>query len=448
VQPAIASGIVTWTELASGGDRATVVAYSLETQRRIEVSGPEALPDFPDTDGSTVVWRDRRDGGWAIWAHDLAGQTEFQIARSDSSMGPASISGASVVWAEFHDGSWDIVHVDLATRTRRVLVAGPGDQVDPRISRGRVVYEDWPVDGGSPSLKVVRASGGPPDTIVRDHLVGAPAIDGNLVVWEDWREGVAGIFAYDLERRVEMAIARSEQARQPAVDGMNIAWLNLTAFGGVVAVSGLRPILPSDRRDPPLQADPNVLFFPETGHTLGFGFKTFWQQHGGLPLFGYPLTEEFTEIDPISGAARTVQYFERFLLEYDANEPDAAKRVKIARLGAIWLSGDPPPRLPPVEDTAGRRYFPETGHTLAAGFKEYWDDHDGLMLLGFPISEEMTENGRTVQYFERGRLELDPTNPDPDSRIGPGLLGRDALVARGWLAGASGTGTRPGQGPR
>ena len=33
--------------------------------------------------------------------------------------------------------------------------------------------------------------------------------------------------------------------------------------------------------------------FPETGHTIAntHGFLSFWQRQGGLPVFGFPLTE-------------------------------------------------------------------------------------------------------------------------------------------------------------
>ena len=36
-------------------------------------------------------------------------------------------------------------------------------------------------------------------------------------------------------------------------------------------------------------------FFPETGHSLSGVFKQYWQAHGGLAQFGYPLTEEMGE---------------------------------------------------------------------------------------------------------------------------------------------------------
>ena len=435
-QPALAGPLAAWIEVDPATEQPQVVVYDLDGHQRTVVTGPTALPDRPALDGTTVVWRDRRGADWGIYGYDLVAGAEFVLAEGDVSHGPPAIAGSHVVWQEYRSGSWDVYAYDLKERRARAVAGGPGDQVNPRVSGGRVVYEDRPADGGPPLLKVTDVQGSAPLTITQDHLVAAPAIAGQLLVWEDWRDGVAGIFAYDLERKVEVPVTRSEQARRPVVDGATVAWLNVTAFGTVVATAALQPTLPTERRDPLLKPDPNVIYFAETGHTLGFGFKSFWQQHGGLPVFGYPLTEELREPDPATGQLRAVQYFERFKLEHNPSEPDPARQVQVARLGVEWLAGRQPPPLPPIADQANRRYFPETGHTLAAGFKEYWDTHDGIRLLGFPIGEEMQEHGRTVQYFERGRLELDPTIEDPRVRIAPGQLGRDVLVARRWLPGA------------
>jgi beta propeller repeat protein len=448
-QPALAGPIAAWIETDPATDRPQLIAYDLEVQRRTVVTGPPALPDHPAVDNTTIVWRDHRAGRPAIYSYDLVSGVERLIAAGSQSYGPPAISGRHIVWEQYDGDSWDVAVHDLTTGQTATLAGGPDDQVSPQVAGGRVVYEHRPAAGGPPSLKLVTAGGEPPVTLTSDHLITAPAIAGNLVVWEDWRDGVSGIFVYDIARRQEQPVTRAEGARRPVVDGLTVAWVNQTPFGAVIAVAGLRPVLPTERRDPPLQPDPNVLYFPETGHTLGYGFKSFWQQHGGLPVFGYPLTEEFSEPDPASGRARTVQYFERFLLEYDPSEREPARQVKIARLGAEWLADRLPPRLPPVEDEADRRYFPETGHTLAAGFKHYWDSHDGLRLLGFPISEEMDEGGRTVQYFERGRLEYDPAASDPRAQVVPGQLGREVLIARGWLpSGRPPSRPPPGRGPR
>ncbi len=46
-------------------------------------------------------------------------------------------------------------------------------------------------------------------------------------------------------------------------------------------------------------------YFPETGHNVGLAIKRFYDAHGGLDIFGLPLTEVFYE-DGVG-----VQYFER-----------------------------------------------------------------------------------------------------------------------------------------
>ncbi|HET9014698.1 MAG TPA: glycosyl hydrolase, partial [Thermomicrobiaceae bacterium] len=44
---------------------------------------------------------------------------------------------------------------------------------------------------------------------------------------------------------------------------------------------------------PPANQGPGLLYFPQTGHTLSGPFLTYWEQHGGLAMFGYPKTEVF-----------------------------------------------------------------------------------------------------------------------------------------------------------
>jgi hypothetical protein len=56
--------------------------------------------------------------------------------------------------------------------------------------------------------------------------------------------------------------------------------------------------------------------FPETGHTLGGNFLRFWEENGGLPIFGYPISEPFEEVSETDGKLHLVQYFERNRFEY------------------------------------------------------------------------------------------------------------------------------------
>ena len=181
---------------------------------------------------------------------------------------------------------------------------------------------------------------------------------------------------------------------------------------------------PADPVAPPTAATPGYLYLGETGHVVGLGFLMVWQQ-GGPGVYGYPLTEEFDE--RCEGVPCTVQYFERARFEY---RPDT-QAISLGLLGREYLGERGFPREEPGASTPDRWYMPETGQTLAYGFLNYWLTHDGLRLLGLPISPELSEDGRTVQYFERGRLDYFAER-EPAARLEVAPLGRAVVERRGW----------------
>ena len=49
-------------------------------------------------------------------------------------------------------------------------------------------------------------------------------------------------------------------------------------------------------------------YFPETRHSLNFGFKNYWESYGDLPVYGFPISEEVSEQNQADGNTYTVQY--------------------------------------------------------------------------------------------------------------------------------------------
>jgi hypothetical protein len=183
---------------------------------------------------------------------------------------------------------------------------------------------------------------------------------------------------------------------------------------------------------------PGVLYFPVVGHSLQGGFHAYWEAHGGLEQFGYPLTEEFHEYGP--GTDMTVQYFERARFEWHPeNRPPYD--ILLGLLGRTVTAGreaEAPFQPQPAPFPPTWRYFPETGHVIAPELATYWETHGGLPIYGYPISNPFTEINQAdghsylVQYFERNRLEYHPELPDP-YRVSLGLLGVEVLRQQGWL---------------
>ena len=95
--------------------------------------------------------------------------------------------------------------------------------------------------------------------------------------------------------------------------------------------------------------------------------------------------------------------------------------------------------VPAAVQAEDGRNFPQTGYRVRGEFLRYWETNGGLALFGYPVSGELWEDGRTVQYFERNRFELHPDNPT-NSQVLLGLLGIECLQAssRDWRTLAAG----------
>ncbi|HNP71975.1 MAG TPA: glycoside hydrolase family 99-like domain-containing protein [Kouleothrix sp.] len=182
--------------------------------------------------------------------------------------------------------------------------------------------------------------------------------------------------------------------------------------------------------------------FPETGHQVCGRILEYWDQNGGLPVFGYPLTDQTAE--KVEGQTVQAQLFERNRLEL---HPENARPydVLLGRLGAgsLGVQGRDWQTFPKASPSAPH-YFAETGHAIAPEFWDYWAGHglefdgrpgksfnESLALFGLPLSEATVETNPTngqqylTQHFERARFEYHPENAGTPYAVLLGLLGRE-----------------------
>jgi hypothetical protein len=181
--------------------------------------------------------------------------------------------------------------------------------------------------------------------------------------------------------------------------------------------------------------------FTETNQCMDGRIAEFWEQNGGLAVFGFPIgPQEQTTVD---GKTFTVQRFERNRLEL---HPENARPydVLLGRLGADRLGqqGRDWFGFAKSGDTGGCRVFAETGHSVCGAILKAWranglqidgkrgvTDGESLALFGMPLSGLLTEtlsDGKQyqVQWFERARFELHPENAAPYDVL-LGLLGNE-----------------------
>lgn len=182
--------------------------------------------------------------------------------------------------------------------------------------------------------------------------------------------------------------------------------------------------------------------FPETGYQVCGRMLEYWDQNGGLPVFGYPITPQSSQ--QVEGRSYEAQFFERNRLEL---HPENARPydVLLGRLGADQLlaRGIEWQQYPKADPNTAH-YFAQTGQAIAPEFWDYWSSHglefdgragkgfeESLALFGLPLSPAMMEKSKTdggtylTQYFERARFEYHPENAGTPYVVLLGLLGRE-----------------------
>ncbi len=185
--PAISGDTVVWTDYRNGN--ADVYAYDLPSGRErplATLTGDETNPDVgpqwvvyedygngytprvfaipraggsaipldsgygvrklrPRIDGSLAVWEDWRAGDVGIRTYDFdTGARALVGADPDTEMMPDAYR-KTLVWAVNRaDSGFDVVRYDTATGQTTVVAWGPGDQTQPVLGAGTVVWLDRP----------------------------------------------------------------------------------------------------------------------------------------------------------------------------------------------------------------------------------------------------------------------------------------------------------------
>ena len=316
-------------------------------------------------------------------------------------------------------GNWPFNTAFAATYGLEAYVTRLGSMTD---------IEGWIAAGIPVVISVAYAPGALPGSPI-------PASDGHLLVVRGF-DASGNVITND-------PAAASDAGVRIVYDRATLERLWLASSGGTVYL-----IYPPGHAvpGPAVSGSPSgSLYFPQTGHYLSNGFETFWEQSGGLPVFGYPLTEEFSEPNPDTGASYTVQYFERQRFEYHPELQGTPYEVELGRLGAAaaardGLLGSAPFQPIAAASDASCTFFAPTGHRVCNGFKGYWQAHglelgdpgisyrESLALFGYPLSEEFQQNGMTVQYFERAIFEYHPENAGTPYTVLLRRLGAEALA--------------------
>jgi hypothetical protein len=424
------------------------------------------------------------DGDWAVW---LEGTTT--MARNIRSLDPAFVldDGSQGVFEGVVDRGVIILHrswfdTEQGVRHERLFTKRIDEpQAPPTLvvslddlgyyttlkyaaNGGLVVYstdfDAHQFGGERMTVWTVDLATGARDRADIDHPYGYHrwlGTDGRYL-FAGYGAGVPGaspmsITAYDLGTQSIFPVLTDQAIGGVAIDAQTAVWVTAPSLDSSVReihASDLHAWLPSAPIAADQVRDPGARWFPQTGHALQLGFFSFWDRNGGLPVFGYPLTEEYVERNPDAGFWPSVQMTERQRFEWHPGNIGTGYEVELGRLGAELLQRQGRDwEAFPTADPTTPHYVAETGHAMPEPFWDYWSAHgldlgdagvsyrESLALFGYPLSEPMMEtnaDGDTVitQYFERAVFEYHPDN-SAEYTVLLRRLGAEALVERGWL---------------
>ncbi len=309
-----------------------------------------------------------------------------------------------------------IIALDLAHNTRTVLASGPGS-FGSATTDGRYVY--W-----------------------SHNQLGDP----------NARCACSDLWGYDLKTGSRFAVITDNGVNlMPYARGGVLVWSHGTGAPEIHATP-VNATLPTVSQPNPGTTSNDWFYFSETQHYLSFGFKDFWVQSGGVPVFGFPLTEEFSELNPDTSQMLTVQYLERQRFEYHPEHAGTPYEVELGRLGiedarrrGLMGTGSEA-FLPSTDHINGCDFAGATQHNLCGDFLAYWHSHglnfgdagysdrESLALFGYPISEAYVDSANRTDdpVLRAGRLRI-PPGESGSVQSAPATARRGAVVGKGMV---------------
>ncbi len=244
--PVVYENMVVWQDYVVWGDSAD---WDIRVADINNLAEPQifAVSDVVDNNeckpaihGNTVVWQDGDAGDFNIYGADitdLGNPSEFQIAEFEHDQQGPAIYRTIVVWQDNFFGDWDIYSADIWRRNKPAEAAVSyieNDQQSPAIWGNIVVWQSYGLlteDNFFGDWDIYAADiSGPNDPVefaitTNESSQTNPDIDGNIIVWQDYRNNNWDIFGYNLTTQKEFQITDdSHDQTNPAISGKVVVW--------------------------------------------------------------------------------------------------------------------------------------------------------------------------------------------------------------------------------
>ena len=216
---------VTWVEYNGEGK---VWYYDSQGDKRDMVANVPGDQNNPDISGGKIVWDDSRNGCADIYSYDIASGKEDVVYSSSSNKFHPAISNDLVAFEDYGtDDIRDIGYKKAGATTNPIYIEPNSmDKANPDVDGDWIVYQQ--LDDGREDWNIYAYNIGTQQLIqvTRDPATQQlPRISGDLIVWEDNRNGKWDIFMYNIKKDLTTAVTYDDvDDREPSISGSNIVW--------------------------------------------------------------------------------------------------------------------------------------------------------------------------------------------------------------------------------
>ncbi|MCC7106500.1 MAG: hypothetical protein IT307_15285, partial [Chloroflexi bacterium] len=400
-----------------------------------------------------------------------------RIARNDNAQVKPRISGSNVVWQDYRNipaGSYDDAQANADVYGRNIDTGDDFKVTDnhtaarPAISGNRVVYTDSrnKASSGLDIRGYNLDSGDVFDVVKRSGDQDYAAVDGDIVVWQDNRQGNWDIVGLNLDSDDDYDIAsRDTDEKRPSIFNKKVAWEDYRKapdqpdiyFRDLEAKQTTRVTENGDSRFPDISND-YVVYRTGTGDQQRIQLytiatkerKTISSQRttvnggpriaGNLVVWADRRNDEDDNVwayDIANGVEFNVTRAEKnqvdpdlsnFTVVWSDGRGDSPPDIRGAQLTVPAAptptpTATPPPGSPPTV-AHDNRYFVQTGYRVDNDtIWNYFSFRGRINNFGFPISRTFAFLGKPTQFFQRQVVQVGTNgNPEVMNLLDPGLM--------------------------
>lgn len=187
-----------------------------------------AFQYYPQIWGTNILWLDRRRGNSDVYIYDFAKEKEVQILPGTEEVSSINVYKDRVVYQTW-GGDWDVWLLNLKSGNKREISASDSwHEMLPRIWGDLVAWEDWRNGYGLGDIYLYNLKTKEVLQITDDPSAqGKPDIYEDIIVWHDKRHDSWDIYLYDLTKGEERRLT-DDPADQfsPVVYGNHIVWVD------------------------------------------------------------------------------------------------------------------------------------------------------------------------------------------------------------------------------